>query len=387
MPDTGFNPYHEVFRAPGFSLPRRVLDAHPIPIRLTLGPDWQADYEADKAVWSSLEREKLYWFVGTRVLGIAFTEPGIEPLILDDAYFPHGSGTSATVATEDPNSLIVMVTSDSLSRTLPPFFDPQYDIQAMHWMVNQSWIDEVSISLGAPAGLPINGFDEFPNLTAAAVASGKVVIAGTGNDATPSLTNQIAGPPWVVKAGGVDPGQQGETVLASKGPDFVGDFVVHAACAKDVHATCEYLGTSFSTPTVAGAFSRAIHALRVAAGQDGGIRDGALVDSGGVRVTNRDLREAFNRSALYWNTTDYAPAVPPVPNGTYPALLVPFRLADPVLPTPWVQMGWGYANGSLGERLAQAILAHRLPSKPDAAVAYMQALDAAREQYWQHPIG
>lgn len=383
--DSGINPYHVAFQAPpDFVLPKRVLAAAPTSIKLTLGSNWTQDFEADKAFWDQARLNTLYWFEGTRVLAIAMGDPSVPQQLYDDAPH-HGTGTASAVLAQDPEAIVLMVEVNSASRTLPPFFDPTYVSRGIHWVASQPWIDVVSVSIGMPAGIPLQGFDGIPADTLDAVEAGKVVVASVGNDATPSLTDQIAGPPWVVKAGGVEPTQHGEALLASKLPDFVANFSALLPCADSVDARCSYIGTSFSSPLVAGAFSRAIHDLRVASREDGGITDGALVDGNGLRVTKGQLRDAFNRTAAYWNTTDFAPTIP---NTTGDPLLISGRVTDPILPAPWVQMGWGYVGPGLGDKVARLLGAHEpLPAKPAEAAAYMAALDAARHAYWDGHVG
>lgn len=379
--DSGINPYHEQFRAPGFRLPPELARAS-TPVTLTFGADYESSVAADSALWDTLEDGRLYWFRDTRVLGIAQSDPALEPLLDRSG---HGTGTASRVLAEARDGILIAVEVTSGRRDTPPFLDPAYTVNGIRWATEQPWIDVVSISLGFPGGVPLEGLEGIPPATKNGSLSGKIIVAGTGNDGTPSMTNQIAGPPWVIKAGGVVPEEHGETVLASKTPDFVADYRVEVACRGDLQATCEQLGTSFSTPTVSGEFAKAIYDLRVALGHRGGITEGALAQhttSAGetFSFTNIDLRAAFNATAVYWNTTDYQPGPPPLDRDPF---LLPFRPTVPIGPAPWTQMGWGYVGPSVGASTAD-LLARGipLPEKPAEATAYMSELDQARAAYW-----
>lgn len=127
----------------------------------------------------------------------------------------------------------------------------------------------------------------------------------------------------------------------------------------------EVCGTSFATPTVAGALSKVILGLREVSGYTGGIQDNYVDPVLGVSV--HDLRGAMNRTASY------------EPEGQYPS-----HTGIPVNPVaPWVQWGWGFYDGLV----ANATLAHLLgtqeaPEKPDEAQLYMETVHTARSLYY-----
>lgn len=380
--DTGINPYHEAFETDWSSLPSNLASIGATPVQLSRGGDYESAVAADAGFWGSIERGRLYWFEGTRVLAIAFSSETLQG-ILDDATSAHGTGTAHAILTREPSAIIVMVETSSEAQMNVSGVDPTHVLEGITWATSQPWIDIISLSLGLPAGAPVEGLEDVPNLTMNAVRDGKVVVVAAGNDPTLHVAGQFQGPPWVLSVGGAVSDSQGETTFASKAPDFVGDFIFQGACGNHVSDTCEYLGTSFATPLIAGTIAQTVRDLRSATGHVGGIRDGALVDAGGMRVSNGDLREAFNRTAIYWNTTDYRPAQPPVNTTNRGLLLTPFYLTTPIGPAPWTQMGWGYVGPSMGEEVAWLILANAsFPEKPAAAVAHMAAVQDAREAYW-----
>jgi hypothetical protein len=373
--DSGINVYHRDFQDPAaISLPSRLSALPIIPVDLSFGPDYESSRAADSTFWNSLESGQLYWFRGTRILAASMQDPSAGQEMLDTV--PHGTGAVATIMGHAPASWVLMVTAG----TVPlPETNFAYTAEAVRWLGKQPWIDAISLSLGLPFHLRDSNLEEVVAATRSATANGKIVVASIGNDPTPGVTSQFAGPPWVVSAGGVENGTKGESTLASKGPDFVSDYAVQAPCGEHVTDYCEYIGTSFSTPMVAGAFARAIHDLRVATGHQGGIQDGALVKASGLRVTNHDLREAFNRTATYWATTDYQPRPPPLDD----PILAPFRVTHPIGPAPWTQMGWGYVGHEHGPLVADLLFhGQPLPEKPPEAVRHMEAQQAAREAYW-----
>jgi hypothetical protein len=86
----------------------------------------------------------------------------------------------------------------------------------------------------------------------------------------------------------------------------------------------------------------------------------------------------MNATAAYWNTTDYNPLGYPSKD---PQDNV-FGASLPILPTPWLQMGWGYVGPGQEAAMVAMLEGHPPPPKDPNAVAYMAQVQAAREAYW-----
>jgi hypothetical protein len=136
--------------------------------------------------------------------------------------------------------------------------------------------------------------------------------------------------------------------------------------------------------------SRSLYEIRARLDHRGGITsDHALAHSAdgagkGRDVTSKDLRNALNASAIYWNATDWDPTKP-VSNETI------FNVFNQAAPTvfPAAQLGWGYVNGSLVPAIVQRVLdaAAAPPANKGDAVAFQAQYQAAREEYWSRAPG
>lgn len=327
--DTGINAHHEAFR-------RTNLVAHPSTYIQGYPATSQGLDLSQSVDWTQLKRRTLYWFPGTSIVG-AYSVGDSDNLrvLYDDE--GHGTGTASNVVVANPHAKIVMVETDGATLH-----------DAVKWAAERPWIDVISISWGAlVANLPTGG--PLANYTRTAVDAGKIVVVSSGNDPTIGHTDSTNGPAWVWSVGGADKTTRGETLVSSKLPDYVSNFTPIVAHEENPSDYTWNLGTSFAAPTVAGVASRVVLNLRQEVGQDVGIVDGALVDAGGLRVTNRDLRQALNRTADYWTAADHRPDAyepNPVqhPNYVNRWLFLVLGATAPISPTPWTQMGWGYVG-------------------------------------------
>lgn len=365
--DSGTNPYHVHFALPGGIAASDLTDfvnadtgAAPVPVRLTSAGTFEERLTADQPVWDGLERDVLYYFEDTRLLGISFlADASDENPILDVPNGSHGTATSGAVIDANPDAIVVLVEGVGTP-----------DGEA--WVARQPWIDLVTMSYGPPGSVPLSG--NVLGLTTHVQtkdmwAAGMVPVGAADN--TPSLApnDETAGPPWVVGVAGdhVETGCRDH--VSGSLPDFTANFTQTLPNADSVDERHTTSGTSFATPTTAGTFSAALLGIRQAWQHEGGIEAGALaISPSGERLTNWGLREAFNRTAYYF-VFEQCPAA----GGT----------EQPVNPAaPWLQMGWGH----VGPEIVNATRDHILgvvvaPDKPEAR-AFQEGMMAYREQLW-----
>lgn len=390
--DTGVNPYHEAFREapPTAATPIDALTGD-LPRRadLSLDLDQEPALLADDAFWRGVEPHVLYRFEGTRLFGISmiddrhFESYPLNPAyrdsytILDD--HGHGTATAATVLSQAPNATIVMVEIHSTMAW-------EGIARAIDWVTAQPWIDVVSVSMGNNLGIagPHSSDGDpgrlLPEACLAAVRSGKVYVGSAGNDPTVQYADNADGPPWVIAVSGVDAQAKSRGVMMASTHDFVANYTVLAPRHDNASAYNWIQGTSFAAPQTAGAFAKAIHDIRAAVDHVGGLTvDGLLVDRGTMQLDNHDFREAFNRSAVYWDTTQYHPTDP---TGNGPGHVV-YGSGIPILPRPYLQMGWGYVDTAVAERVVGHLLGTTsVPEKPPDAIAYMALHHNLRTAYW-----
>ncbi|MGQ0536959.1 MAG: S8 family serine peptidase, partial [Methanobacteriota archaeon] len=365
--DTGINPYHTAFRRTGRTAhPATYITGYPAdttPLVLDLAAgDYATAVANDAALWTAVEGDRLYWVPGTNLVGVidkgdasALNSAADVRRILDDD--GHGTWTSGTV--ERANDDVLLVAVEAIGGA------------GITWAAAQPWIDVISMSFGGPA-VPLVGVSAAIE---AAASSGKLIVAAAGNTPNPQIMTTPTGYPQSISVGGAQPSVFGEEAEASKGPDVLSDYTIgglpdHASLS----ATESASGTSFATPNVAGTLSRVLFLLRdqygdTTEGTPGGLvaapsGTGAFLGDGSLSAL--EMREAMNRTAEWWDTTDWAASV-----------------SVPIAPgAPWVQMGWGYMGPSLVNALYATTNGSASPTKPDEARAYMDAHYAARTAYY-----
>jgi len=379
--DTGIYPYHPVFRA--------TRNVEPVPgaqpIQLTLG-EGGSGLEHDGLVWRRLEYNQLYSFPGTIIAGaISFGQPrnflseGTNrsgPPILEnvvDGYHGHGTAVASTLARFGPNVDLVLVQDD--------FRDsPQ---NAYEWILQQPWIDIVSISRGSYTEIDYRPEEsKTVRMTKRLVEAGKVVFLSAGNNPVPS-TVAVSGMPWVISIGGASSAHRSQAILASTFPDFVADYWAEAAQA-GTNRTGVTMGTSLAAPAAAAVAAEILLKLREATGTTTGTR-GLLIDASGPGMleggfTNHELRALLNTTAAYW----YEPSAK-APNASLRCDVVFCEgvLAVPVGPAAWLQMGWGYLGPEIIDLAVNVALGlAEPPRKPAAAEDFMRQHYALRERLW-----
>jgi len=364
--DTGVNPYHEVFRSADLAtseLPERVQggdDATVLQVPVTPEATYRASLAADAGLWANVPDERLVHFAGTNLLGYQLdgTELPQAP-VLDQS--GHGTGVSHAVTRDASRALVVMVTG------------ADYD-EGVEWAAQQEWIDVISLSWGpvvnaAGTAEPyVSGF-QTPDVTRMAHDNGKLVVAASGSDPTATVTDTATGPPWVHAVSGAQPNTTARAAMSGNLVDTVANWTQPLADHESRNDTGQASGTSFATPTTAGIAAHVLDHVRQASDHEGPRDDGVLARTDDGPITNTQLRSALNRSAVYWNTTDYGGPSDPGPS-------------VPVAPTPWVSMGWGYLDGSRVPVAAGALLGDAVPDKPAEAEAWMDGHQRARETYW-----
>lgn len=374
----GVNPYHLEFRRPAWTQPPSLripgLPGDLAPLRLTFGDDYEASRAADEATWKGYEDERLYWVPGTNLLLYTMRPWEFRPD--GEARTIHGTASAAAVNAVCPECYI-LIFQDSQSIDGEP---------VRRIAAQMPWVDlVVSTNLPGP-------YD--PTSTAHADATralwdaGRLYVSFAGNTPVSGLGgvpfavpfHEVDYPPWVVMVGGVHSACSATEASAGKPTEFVGDFTQVLAATETVEGTRALSGTSFATPQVAGAFGRALLAVRQAVPQ--GSAEGSLwrtdarpesaLDDG--VLTQAELRSAMASAARYFETTVFTPGC-----GSAFGLPVDPPTALPPSPTPWIETGWGYVHGPEADLAAAILLGEAAaPGKPGAAILWMDAFMAAR---------
>jgi subtilisin family serine protease len=364
--DSGINVYHERFAG---SIPDALVDSFidintglpPVRVKLTMEGNFTQRYEADREMWGNLSRQTLYYFEGTRILGISFLGNNDRNPVLDFPNGSHGTATAGSVFDANPEAILVMV--EGVGNNAGEM-----------WAMNQPWIDITTMSYG-PVGSPPTSSQAETGTHAATHAGwrgGKLPVGAADN--TPSLApnDATAGPPWVIGVAGDHFRTKCRDHVSGTFPDVTANFTQFLPRANSVDARGNTSGTSFATPTTAGTLSAIVLEMRKAWNHTQGIVDGALaIGPDGQKLLNRDVREAMNRTAYYFSMSDCAPA---------PGTSLPVNSA-----APWLQMGWGHVGPEIVGPAVQHLLGTPAPAKPSGANSFQQALYDYRVRLWGQP--
>jgi hypothetical protein len=270
--DTGINPYSEAFRDrsrlarkhPSTYIPGYPKDAKPL--RLSLNLPYEEAIKKDEKKWALVQRGKLYWIPGTRIVGAISLGAGgtncptvdvppansvfqgdcKEHSIFDD----HGHGSmTASRAAGAPNSLAPtarIVAIEGLGD------------RSVDWARKAPWIDVQSnswLSL-VPPPIPSGTTTAFADaakemLTLAASGNGTAYLAGVAPTPTYLLSTAPAG---VVLVGGHDNGKM--TLWAGAPPHVVADayagFTAIAGSSEKMRPDPIACCTSAASPYAAG---------------------------------------------------------------------------------------------------------------------------------------
>lgn len=354
VPDSGFNVYHDVYSRPEATVhPCKYVRGYPCDIpalHLSLDADsWEEAFAADKAIWQSVRPGDRYWIPGTNIIGAVCDTPYVgstagstDPLADPDLCIigdtsSHGTGTSSSVLSENPDALLIVVEGNSGGADY--LTDGFYPVD----VVNYSW------GAAVPLFAPVLLAQDFQPM----------FVAASGNEgAFPVVLDTQKAHTSVITVGAADGATRTEPGYSGfKTMDFVSEYCRPAAHSEELHGEDEYCGTSFASPTFAGALSRLVLEVRRASGYDGTVRNGMIDPVLGI--SKSAVREALNHTASYDPQS-------PFPAGSEG---VPLLAA-----APFYQWGWGYVARNEVPAALACLLQGDCPTKDAATVAYMEAL-------------
>lgn len=358
--DTGINPYHQLFYRPHLTAhPCTYIRDMPCDLRelpLSVGmDDWNAAVEKDRALWDAIEPGVWYWIPKTMFVAVMCGEipvgslpvqEGEDVCILDD-FNAHGAMTTSILAMQNPEAYVAFHAGGPVA----PLAESGIPID-LYSVSLASYIPGPVPSRVDPCGDPV-----------------PLYFAPAGNLAwSPILHCGNSRPDKIIVGGGyTDP----YAVDAESGdlPEVTSYFCPPYAPEDRVFGlepAGSWCGTSFATPTVAGAVSKAILEVRRASGYDGGLTAEGMIDPIlGIGVD--DVRDALNLTATYAPEPKHA--IPPAP------------AHEPLNPAaPWLQWGWGFYDVDQ----VDATVAHLLgtapaPEKASEIRAFMEAQYAFRQ--------
>jgi len=358
--DTGINVYHERFML-NETYPDWLLEGLGVTMHcnLTWEGSWQERYDADKeSCWDIITSTDIVYFIGTRIIGTTPDDDTNIP-ILDDPSDGHGTAVTGSVLDANPDAVI--------------FFVEGFSDAAVLAAANQPLVDIITTSFGPIGSIPVPGIEDATRV--AVIDYNKIHTGASDNTPSPAIQDSTAGPPWSIGVSGyAEEGDDQKETMSGSYPDMAADWTQLLPNHDDTSGYHETSGTSFATPRTAGILSLVITMLREDVGDmrsgaaDELGRNGLLVNSTDLPITNSDIRNALNLSGWYPSFSTWDPT-----SGTTPV--------SPL--APCTQVGWGVVNMSnvmpIYEHLSGVA---DIPPRPADVVACMSANQDIREAYW-----
>jgi hypothetical protein len=431
-PPNGFSPYHLDFSGAEHpwnndASPDNDIDftadpsswlpgypgADPVQLTVPTTPDQDVTGLAagpDKAAWASMQASDsnnvhLYRLTGTKIVGaaaFAFNANSViqldHPNIYgDDNLKAHGTHTSSVSAGNIngscPECVLVLLRGDAE--------------KAVKWAAAQPWIDVITNSYSAAAGVPRED-RAFDDVVRNAVVGGQTVAwsSGNGTDGSNYVPGQSygdhrTGSDWVVTVGGVEPISD-QADGSSRPADVVSyDAGYPAAGGTTAGGKDLFDGTSNSAPVVAGTFAEALLRARMLLG------DATPGHAGGV-VAEGPLRPCDNAAVASCPLADgvltRAELQAAVFGALYPSPLrtdavVPTGAANAItynghstLQTPsYIPQGHGIVHGRLGDErygvetrsIADLLRGAVAPGvRPPGERAWLTSDSLCRQRFW-----
>ena len=357
--DTGINVYHDHFRT-NETYPEWLLDGLGVTMtcELTFIGTWQERYEADKEMcWDRINSTDIVYFPGTKIIGTT-PDDNTDIPILDDPSDGHGTAVTGAVIDAIPDAIIVFVEGFSDAAVLAA--------------ANQPLVDIISTSFGPIGSIPVPGIEDATEV--AVVVEKKIHTGAADNSPSPAVQDSTAGPPWSIGISGyAEEGDDQKETMSGSYPDIAADWTQILPNHDDIDGYHETSGTSFATPRTAGLLSKVIQHLRTesgdfSSGADPEIRNGFLVNSDSMNISQAQIRDALNLSAWYPSFSTWDPL-----SGTTPV--------SPI--APCTQIGWGVVNESNVQPIINHLNGNTIqPDRPADVTLCMETNQEIRESYW-----
>lgn len=348
--DTGVNPYHEIYYRPentdhpctwveGF-------DDCSIPaLELSIGEydDYATAVATDQAVWSSVELHQWYWIPKTNIIGAVCEGSGslttsVGTCILDG--HGHGTGTTSSVLSEAPDALLLVHEGNSGAYDLATA-PVTPDIQTHSW--------------GPAAPLPLHAADPVlpgESLVCDDQAFDKETIffISAGNEAPwPAIADCSRVHNRVQIVGGGYPGHWETRSWSTY--DFASWMCRPTAVHNSTTGTRpSYCGTSFASPTAAGAAAAALLAIR----RHDGFTQRSTPDMVSATVSRERFIDALRTAATYTPQRKF-PNPPSATSAPLPA------------EAPYLIWGYGWLDGTVADVVVTCALGRTCPEKSAAA--------------------
>ena len=357
--DTGINVYHDHFRT-NETYPEWLLEGLGVTMtcQLTFSGTWQERYDADKEMcWDNINSTDIVYFPGTKIIGTT-PDDNTDIPILDDPSDGHGTAVTGAVLDANPDAIILFVEGFSDAAVLAA--------------ANQPLVDIISTSFGPIGSIPVPGIEDATEV--AVVQEKKIHTGAADNTPSPAVQDSTAGPPWSIGVSGyAEEGDDQKETMSGSYPDIAADWTQVLPNHDDIDGYHETSGTSFATPRTAGLLSKVIQHLRTesgdfSSGADPDLRDGYLVNSENMNISQAHIRDALNLSAWYPSFSTWDPL-----SGTTPV--------SPV--APCTQIGWGVVNESNVNPIINHLNGQSIqPDRPSDVTLCMETNQEIRETYW-----
>lgn len=376
--DSGVNPYHEAFYRPEntrhpCTWVRGFTDCSVPALPLSVGKHDTAEaaFEADREVWESVETDRWYWIPRTNIIGAVCDEPvgggptdrtlprgGPAACIFDEN--GHGTGTASSVLTEAPDALLLVHEGNAGGSQLATA-PVNADVQSHSW--------------GFYAPLPLQAarpLVEQPCPVGESRPETLVFLAAGNEVPWPTLLDcQRARPDIQVVGGGYPGAFQANSWTVY---DFASWFCRPTASATSNTEPDDHCGTSFASPTAAGAAAAALLDVRR--------HDRYAGRSTAQRVSRSVTREAFIealRSAASYEPEPKFPDRVPCADPTAECFSV-WDVGWAPLPeqAPHLFWGYGWLDSTVSDTIVSCALGRACPTKSEQSRAYNEQRQSLR---------
>jgi PKD repeat protein len=395
--DSGIDPYHRMFYRPQLTAhPCTYIRGYPCSakaLNLTVG-DFDASFDdlvaRDRALWDSVKVGELYWIPRTNIVAAKCVLPNagdtgnggagalpVDTCILDDVA-THGAETASAIVAENPDALLAVakdVGRDADLAGLP------IDLYSSSWTAPPG--------AGATPGVCVFDLYSGNDTVLYVQASGNT----DGQTAPVTELDCYKADVHTIVVGGANARYRAQNSGATQSTDVVSYFVRDLIDGHSTNGTLFGAGTSFAGPTVAGALSKVILAVRRHSGYDGSntpvcqgppkIVVGSAVACPPIFVdpiaglTISQLRWAMNITSSYAPVSEYPDAesaIGGVVGENDLSLLVP--LSDQA---PWTQWGWGFYDGTVADATIACLVDGACPTPDPTQVQFLEAVALAKK--------
>lgn len=307
---SGFNPYHEAHRRPGWPHPCQRVVGLPCSmptVEITLNTSFSEARGVDADLWANLEPGLPVWLNGTNIIFEYQRLNGDNPIAFDPGF--HGTATVGAVNDACPECYtFAYQDQQSLDG------EPVRTLAAYPWVdfvVSTNWPGNLDRTVGHLLEGP------YADATRSLYEAGGIFFGAAGNHPVTGLMdvmlpfpyNPIMWPPWVAMVSGHLDDCGSRVLYSGQLTEFTAQFEQDLPRSETISGRGMVAGTSFSAPRAAGLWGEVLRQVYIAhpptgsgALWEGEPGPGLLADG---ELNQAELREVMAAAATLYDVGDY----------------------------------------------------------------------------------